>query len=102
MDLLKDREEYKFTNIIGFYFFSKFSHFFIIEKNLNTILEKLLDLGCIKKSKSPRRSLAFIVNKHSEIIRGESRMVINYKRLNNNFLASNSNYCCKYLSLMAE
>lgn len=37
-----------------------------------------------KKSISPHRSVAFIVNKHSEIIRGKPRMVINYKKLNDN------------------
>ena len=40
-------------------------------------IKKLLDLGCIEKSKSTHRSPAFIVNKHSEISRGESRVVIN-------------------------
>lgn len=33
---------------------------------------------------NPRRTRAFIVNKHSEIVRGKSRMVFNYKRLNDN------------------
>lgn len=37
----------------------------------------------IKKSKSPWSSFGFYVNKHSEIIRGKPRLVINFKPLNN-------------------
>ena len=47
-------------------------------------IKDLLKLGVIRKSDSRHRSAAFIVRKHSEIIRGKSRMVINYKRLNDN------------------
>ena len=49
-------------------------------------IKELLELGVIRKSNSPHRSAAFIVNKHSEQVRGKSRMVINYKRLNDNTL----------------
>ena len=41
-------------------------------------------LKIIRRSTSPHRIAAFIVRKHSEIVRGKSRMVINYKRLNDN------------------
>ena len=44
----------------------------------------LLDLKVIVPSTSPHRSPAFIVNKHSEQKRGKTRMVYNYKRLNDN------------------
>ncbi|XP_059631379.1 uncharacterized protein LOC132274189 [Cornus florida] len=47
-------------------------------------IKKLLRFNAIKKSISPHRSAAFIVRKHSEIARGKSKMVINYKRLNDN------------------
>ena len=47
-------------------------------------IEELLKLGAIRESKSLHRSAAFIVRNHSEIVRGKSRMVINYKRLNDN------------------
>ena len=47
-------------------------------------IEELLKLRAIRESKSPHRSAAFIVRNHAEIVRGKSRMVINYKRLNDN------------------
>jgi hypothetical protein len=47
-------------------------------------IEELLKLGAIRESRSPRRSTAFIVRNHTEEVRGKSRMVINYKRLNDN------------------
>lgn len=47
-------------------------------------ISELLQLGIIRRSDSPHKSSAFIVRKHSEIVRGKSRMVINYKRLNDN------------------
>jgi hypothetical protein len=47
-------------------------------------IEELLKLKAIRESQSLHRSAAFIVRKHSEIVRGKSRMVINYKRLNDN------------------
>lgn len=47
-------------------------------------IEDLLKLKVIRRSNSPHRSPAFIVNKHSELVRGKSRMVIDYRRLNDN------------------
>ena len=47
-------------------------------------IEELLKLGAIRESRSPHRSTAFIVRNNNEIARGKSRMVINYKRLNDN------------------
>jgi len=47
-------------------------------------IEELLKLKAIRESKSPHRSAAFIVRNHAEEVRGKSRMVINYKRLNDN------------------
>ncbi|KAH7677163.1 DNA/RNA polymerases protein, partial [Dioscorea alata] len=47
-------------------------------------IEELLKVGVIRSSKSRHRTAAFIVNKHSEQVRGKSRMVYNYKRLNDN------------------
>lgn len=47
-------------------------------------IQELLNLGAIQKSDSPHRSAAFMVRNHSEIKRGKARMVINYKRLNDN------------------
>jgi len=47
-------------------------------------IKELLDKGLIRNSKSPHKSLAFMVKNHAEEKRGKARMVINYKRLNNN------------------
>ena len=47
-------------------------------------IEELLKLGAIRESRSPHRSTAFIVRNNNKIARGKSRMVINYKRLNDN------------------
>nr|KYP64476.1 Putative polyprotein [Cajanus cajan] len=47
-------------------------------------IKALLDLKVIEPSTSPHRSPVFIVNKHSEQKRGKTRMVYNYKRLNDN------------------
>ena len=47
-------------------------------------IKELLDLGVIRRSTSKHRSAAFMVRNHSEIVRGKARMVINYKRLNDN------------------
>ena len=47
-------------------------------------INDLLTLGVIRRSESPHRSTTFLVNKHSEQKREKSRMVINYKRLNDN------------------
>ncbi|KAL4579631.1 hypothetical protein LXL04_015785 [Taraxacum kok-saghyz] len=54
-------------------------------------ISELLKLGVIRKSDSPQRSAAFIVRKHSEIVREKSRMVINYKRLNDNTIDDSYN-----------
>lgn len=47
-------------------------------------VEKLLKLEVIRDSNSRHRSLAFMVRNHAEVKRGKTRMVINYKRLNDN------------------
>jgi hypothetical protein len=47
-------------------------------------IKELLDAKLIQPSKSPHFSPAFLVNKHSEQKRGKRRMVINYKKLNDN------------------
>jgi hypothetical protein len=47
-------------------------------------IEELLKLRAIRESRSPHRSVGFIVRNHPEIVRGKSCMVINYKRLNDN------------------
>ena len=47
-------------------------------------INELLNLGVIQKSTSRHRNPAFIVNKYSEQARGKSRMVIDYRRLNDN------------------
>ena len=47
-------------------------------------IQELLDANLIIPSKSPHFSPAFLVNKHSEQKRGKRRMVINYKKLNDN------------------
>ena len=45
-------------------------------------IKELLAKGLIEPSKSPWACQAFVVNKHSEIKRGKSRLVVNYKPLN--------------------
>ncbi|XBH80057.1 hypothetical protein VPH35_105882 [Triticum aestivum] len=47
-------------------------------------IEELLKLKAIRESRSPHQSAAFIVRNHAEEVRGKSRMVINFKRLNDN------------------
>jgi hypothetical protein len=47
-------------------------------------IEELLKLKAIRESRSPHRSPALIVRNQSKIVRGKSRRVINYKRLNDN------------------
>ena len=49
-------------------------------------INELLKLGVIRKSTSRHRSPAFIVNTHSEQVRGKNRMVIDYYRLNDNII----------------
>ena len=53
-------------------------------ENYKTQINDLLKLDVIRRSDSPHRLASFLVNKHSEQKRGKSRMVINYKRLNDN------------------
>ena len=43
-----------------------------------------MQLNLIRESKSPYNSHAFMVRKHSEIKKGKTRMVINYKKVNKN------------------
>lgn len=47
-------------------------------------IKELLNLKLIRPSHSPHSSPAFMVRKHAEIVRGKARMVINYKKLNDN------------------
>ncbi|KAK3169190.1 hypothetical protein Dsin_000188 [Dipteronia sinensis] len=53
-------------------------------KEFDTQVSELLQTNLISPSKSPHRSAAFMVRNHAEQIRGKARMVINYKRLNDN------------------
>ena len=53
-------------------------------KKFELHISELLKLGVVQKSTSRHRSTVFIVNKHSEQVRGKSRMVIDYRRLNDN------------------
>ena len=53
-------------------------------KDFEIQIKELLELGIIRRSTSRHRSTTFIVRNHSEIVRGKARMVINYKRLNDN------------------
>ena len=54
------------------------------QTKLELHIKELKQFGIIKNTQSPHMTIAFIVNKHSEIIRGKNRMVFNYKRLNDN------------------
>ena len=53
-------------------------------EDYKTHINDLLKLYVIRRSDSPHRSAAFLVNKHSEQKKGKNRMVINHKRLNDN------------------
>lgn len=53
------------------------------QEECKTQIDELLKLKIISPSMSKHRS-AFMVRNHSEIKRGKARMVINYKRLNDN------------------
>ena len=53
-------------------------------KEFKIQIEELLQNNLIKPSFSPHRSSAFLVINHNEEKRGKTRMVINYKRLNDN------------------
>jgi len=54
------------------------------QKEFSCQLKELLNLKMIRASHSPHSSPAFLVRKHAEITRGKPRMVINYKKLNDN------------------
>ena len=54
------------------------------KEDYKTHINELLELEVIRRSYSPHESAAFLVNKHSEQNRGKRRMVIDYKRLNDN------------------
>ena len=54
------------------------------QKEFRSQIKELLDLKLIRASHSPHSSPAFLVRKHAEIARGKPRMVINYKKLNDN------------------
>ncbi|DAF42458.1 TPA_asm: replicase [Bacopa monnieri virus 3] len=59
--------------------------FFNTEKDINEFkmhIDELIKMEFIQNSNSKHSSSAFIVNKHSEIKRGKSRMVIDYRILN--------------------
>ena len=47
-------------------------------------INELMQMNLIRESKSPHSSPAFMVRKHSEIKRGKTRMIINYKEVNKN------------------
>ena len=47
-------------------------------------IKELLDKGLIRNSKSPHTSHAFMVWNHVEEKRGKVRIVINYKKFNDN------------------
>ena len=53
-------------------------------KEFELHINELLKLGVIQKSTSRHRSHIFIVNKHNEQVRMKNRMVIDYRRLNDN------------------
>ena len=50
----------------------------------NKQIKEILDKGLIRNSKSHRTSPTFMVRNHAEEKRGKARMVINYKKLNDN------------------
>ena len=47
-------------------------------------IKELLDEGLIKNSRSPHTNPTFMVRNHAEEKRGKAKMVINYKKLNDN------------------
>jgi hypothetical protein len=55
-------------------------------KEFKMHIEELIKLGAIRESTSPHRSTVFIIKNYNEIVKSKSRMVINYKRLNDNIV----------------
>ena len=53
-------------------------------KEFKIQIEELLQNNLIKPSFNPHRSSTFLVRNHNEEKRGKARVVINYKRLNDN------------------
>ena len=53
-------------------------------KDFKIKIEELLQNNLIKPSFSSHRSSTFLVRNHNKEKQGKARMVINYKRLNNN------------------
>ena len=53
-------------------------------EDLKIQINELMQMNLIRESKSPNSSPAFMVRKHSEIKRGKTRMMINYKEVNKN------------------
>jgi len=51
-------------------------------------IKELLDKGLIRNSRSPHTKPAFMVTNHAEEKREKARMVINYKKLNDNTVFS--------------
>jgi hypothetical protein len=49
-------------------------------------IDKLLKMKAIRENRSPHRSTAFTVRNNSEIVRGKTHMVIDYKRLNDHIV----------------
>ena len=47
-------------------------------------IKELLEKGLIQNSKSPHTSPAFTIRNHAEEKRGKARMIINYRKLNDN------------------
>ncbi|KAJ0435388.1 putative nucleotidyltransferase, Ribonuclease H [Helianthus annuus] len=56
------------------------------QKEFRSQIKELLDPKLIRASHSPHSSPVFLVRKHAEVTRGKPRMVINYKKLNDNTL----------------
>ena len=54
------------------------------KEEFQTQIFELLELKVIRPSSSRHRRIIFMVRNHSEIKKGKTRMVINYKRLNDN------------------
>ena len=47
-------------------------------------ITELIQMNLVRESRSPHSCPSFMVRNHSEIKRGKSRMVINYKEVNKN------------------